>query len=189
MGPFNEHCHHWRPLYVEFEYSYAEFSMNRGRHGCQCSFRDSYYYDISNIPMKAMNDERVETIISVKEREEEKKSDEKGTTEKKKDAKTGDKKEGELVKKEKAEEGALSLDIFKSYFRAFGWGWSMFYIFWSLAYQAGDIIYSIWLSTWVDAIPYYDTLKSDGSKNCIKIIPGEDQDTARIGSILDFVKP
>ena len=139
--------------------------------------------------MIAMNDERVETIISVKEREEEKKSDEKGTTEKKKDAKTGDKKEGELVKKEKAEEGALSLDIFKSYFRAFGWGWSMFYIFWSLAYQAGDIIYSIWLSTWVDAIPYYDTLKSDGSKNCIKIIPGEDQDTARIGSILDLVKP
>ena len=100
--------------------------------------------------------------------------------------KTGDKKEGELVKKEKAEEGALSLDIFISYFRAFGWGWSLFYIFWSIVYQAGDIIYSIWLSTWVDAIPYYDTLKSTGSKNCIKIIPGEDQDTARIGSIQDF---
>ena len=43
-----------------------------------------------------MNDERVETIISVKEREEEKKSAEGGKTEKKKDAKTGDKKEGEL---------------------------------------------------------------------------------------------
>ena len=66
-----------------------------------------------NISMKAMNDERVETIISVKEREEEKKSDEGENTDKKKDAKTGDKKEGELVKKEKAEEGALSFDIFK----------------------------------------------------------------------------
>ena len=43
-----------------------------------------------------MNDERVETIISVKEREEEKKSEEGGKTKKKKDAKTGDKKEGEL---------------------------------------------------------------------------------------------
>ena len=60
-----------------------------------------------------MNDERVETIISVKEREEEKQSDEGENTDKKKDAKTGDKKEGELVKKEKAEEGALSFDIFK----------------------------------------------------------------------------
>ena len=43
-----------------------------------------------------MNNERVETIISVKEREEEKKSDEGEKSEKKKDAKTGDKKEGEL---------------------------------------------------------------------------------------------
>ena len=172
-----------------------------------------------------MNNERVETIISVKEREEDKKSDEDGKSEKKKDAKTGDKKEGELgqfsnqsfwlavrasdcplsrspdwfieeapiwkpiiVKKEKAEEGALSLDIFKSYFRAFGWSWSLIYIFWSLAYQAGDIIYNVWLAEWVDAIPYYDTLKSDGSNNCIQIIPGQDQNTARIGSISDQFK-
>ena len=74
----------------------------------------------------------------------------------------------------------------KSYFRAFGWTWSLIYVFWSLAYQAGDIIYSIWLSTWVDAIPYYNRLKSDGSTNCIEIIPGQDQDTTRIGSNSDF---
>ena len=43
-----------------------------------------------------MNNERVETIISVKERDDEKQSDEGGKSEKKKDAKTGDKKEGEL---------------------------------------------------------------------------------------------
>ena len=54
-----------------------------------------------------------------------------------------------------------------------------------MAYQAGDIVYSIWLSTWVDAIPYYDRLKLDGSTNCIEIIPGQDQDTVRIGSIAD----
>ena len=74
----------------------------------------------------------------------------------------------------------------ESYFRAFGWTWSLIYVFWSLAYQAGDIIYSIWLSKWVDAIPYYDRLKSDGSPNCIEIIPGQDQNTVRIGSIADF---
>ena len=52
--------------------------------------------------------------------------------------------------------------------------------------KAGDIIYSIWLSTWVDAIPYYDRLKADGSQNCITIIPGQDDNTARNGSIPDF---
>ena len=75
------------------------------------------------------------------------------------------------------------MDIFKSYFRAFGWSWTLIYIFWSLAYQAGDIIYNIWLSKWVDAIPYYKFLKSDGSQNCIEIIPGQDGNIARNGSI------
>ena len=118
----------------------------------------------------------------MKEREEEKVEEGEKKEKKKKDGKTGDKAEGALVKKEKAEEGALSFDVFKSYFRAFGWTWSIIYLFWSLAYQAGDIVYSIWLSTWVDSIPYYDTLKSTGSQDCIKIIPGQDQDnTLRIG--------
>ena len=65
--------------------------------------------------IKSLQDERIEAIISVNEREEE--AETKTENKEKKDlkaGKTGNKKDGELVKKEKAEEGALSMDIFKA---------------------------------------------------------------------------
>ena len=95
----------------------------------------------------------------------EEKTDEKAKE--KKTAKSGNKSDGKLVQKEKAEEGGVSGSIFISYFRACGWHWVFIYILWSLVYQAADIMYNVWLSIWVDAIPNYNKIIEDGSDNCL----------------------
>ena len=50
----------------------------------------------------------------------------------------------------------LVFNLSKNYFKAFGYGWTSFYIFWALMYQAGDILYNIWLTVWVDSIGIFD---------------------------------
>ena len=96
----------------------------------------------------------------MKEKDEnaEKDKDENKEKQTKSEAKTGNKKDGKLVQKEKAEEGGVTGSIFISYFKACGWHWVFIYIVWALIYQAADLLYNIWLSIWVDAIPYYSNL-------------------------------
>lgn len=84
----------------------------------------------------------------------------------KKDAKSGNKADGKLVAKEKAEEGGVSGSIFVSYFRACGWHWVLIYIFWALIYQVADLMYNIWLSIWVDAIPFYNATITEIDVEC-----------------------
>ena len=80
-----------------------------------------------------IKDERIEQIISVKEKDSEKEDAKTDSKEKeKKTAKSGNKSDGKLVQKEKAEEGGVSGSIFISYFRACGWHWVLIYILWSL---------------------------------------------------------
>ncbi|CAG5100511.1 Oidioi.mRNA.OKI2018_I69.XSR.g17031.t1.cds [Oikopleura dioica] len=111
--------------------------------------------------LKAMNNERIEEIISVKvkeENEEKEKVDKEGEKKNKKDEK--DKNAGNLVTKEGADESGGGLGVIKSYFKAFGYGWMSFYIFAALIYMLADMMYNIWLTTWVDAIIFYNETDS-----------------------------
>ena len=94
-----------------------------------------------------------------KDKNAEKDKDENKEKQTKSEAKTGNKKDGKLVQKEKAEEGGVKGSIFMSYFKACGWHWVLIYIVWALIYQAADLMYNIWLSIWVDAIPFYSNLQ------------------------------
>ena len=99
--------------------------------------------------LKALQNDRIEEIISVKEREEEEKKEKDKKTENKPDAKKDIKKDGKdggIISKESAQEGALSSKIFKEYLKNFGEGWMLFYIFIALVYMVADVAYSVWLT-------------------------------------------
>jgi len=53
--------------------------------------------------------------------------------------------------------------VIKSYFKAFGYGWMSFYLFAALIYMFIDMMYNIWLTTWVDAIIFYNETDSNGN--------------------------
>ena len=65
--------------------------------------------------------------------------------------------------KESADETGGGVGVIKSYFKAFGYGWMSFYLFAALIYMFADMMYNIWLTTWVDAIIFYNETDSNGN--------------------------
>ena len=56
--------------------------------------------------------------------------------------------------KEGTNEGGVSMKVFTDYFSNFGYAWMSLYLVMSLIFMFADLLYSIWLTAWVDAIPF-----------------------------------